>query len=141
MAKKRHRSSVSLPWEQGLVASWFSGGVPRVRLALALLALVLTVGLVGARAAGRAKRAETLAAIGMAHEGVLRFRDREGRCPRSLGELLRPPSPGAQYLREEPRDAWGRLLRIRCSGAGRADQIRVVSAGADGSFDDLDNLE
>ena len=140
LARKRHRTAVTLPWEQGLGASLLADGVSRLRFALALLAAGALVWAVASRTVARNREAETLAAIGVAHRAVLAFRDREGRCPASLDELMHPPSPGARYLRKVPRDAWGQTLRIRCAGSGTADQIEVTSAGPDGSFDDIHNL-
>ncbi|MCA9602390.1 MAG: type II secretion system protein GspG [Myxococcales bacterium] len=83
---------------------------------------------------------ETRGAIGVAHRAVLAFRDREGRCPRSIEELLHPPSTGSHFLHAVPLDGWGHPLWIRCHGDGRADEIEVISAGPNGAWGDDDNI-
>ncbi|MCA9580235.1 MAG: type II secretion system protein GspG [Myxococcales bacterium] len=88
----------------------------------------------------RAHMRETRANIESAHRAVQAFRDAEGRCPRSLQELLAPPTPGVRFLRDIPRDGWGHTLRVRCpssDGVGAAD---VLSAGPSGSFLVDDNV-
>ena len=141
MGRRKHNSSIALPWEQRFFRGAIRGRAAQFRMGLALAATVVLGGWLVARARQQQDLRDTRATIGMVHRAVLAFRDREGRCPRDLDELLRPPSAGARDLRALPRDAWGNLLRVRCVGEGRAQDIEVVSAGDDGSFDDLNNIE
>jgi hypothetical protein len=102
-----------------------------------------------------ARRADVRATRATLHEvqrAARAFVNDIGRCPRSTGELVHPPRSGVHYLHEQPVDAWGRAVLLRCSVSGAAlpgvagtpqpshTDIEVLSAGPSGSFLDDDNI-
>lgn len=141
MPNKRTKSpSVALPWEQNFGAALRAGRWPRLRVVLPVVLLFALGATILWKARYDAQVRETRGAIGVAHRAVLAFRDREGRCPRSIEELLHPPSTGSHFLHAVPLDGWGHPLWIRCHGDGRADEIEVISAGPNGAWGDDDNI-
>jgi len=135
MAKRSERKSqVTLPWEPrtGLVRDLLSGR--RVRLVPVVLGAALAVSFVGQHAIEQRDLSRTRDVIDDTHRAVARFRADMGRCPSTLRELVHPPRSGAHYLPNEPVDAWGRPLWVRCPGRYDPDGEDVVSAGPSGSF-------
>jgi hypothetical protein len=57
-----------------------------------------------------------------------------------MTELVHPPRSGVRYLDEEPLDAWGQPLWVRCPGRYDEDDADVVSAGPSGNFLNDDNI-
>ena len=141
MARSKQSRSIALPWERN------SGGVRGLftasgwRFGVLLVALIPLALFFERRASNDARMRVTRASVASAHRAVWAFRDREGRCPHSLDELLRPPTPGSRDLRELPTDGWGHLLYVRCHAKGSATDVEVISAGPSGSFQDDDNVQ
>lgn len=118
---------IFFPWER-------AGGFLR-RLGLGRARPVLLVGIVlgvlvviGSRERHRAGVRQTRAELLVARDAVDRWlADHDGKCPRSLNDLVRE-----EYVGDIPRDAWGRPLRLVCP-AGRAEaRYELMSDGADG---------
>lgn len=82
----------------------------------------------------------TRVAIDRLHHAVTAFRLDFGRCPSTMTELVHPPRSGVRYLDEEPRDAWGNALWVRCPARYDEDGVDVVSAGPSGNFLIDDNI-
>lgn len=140
MAGTRRKGGITLPWEQG--GAWFRELLAGPRWKVALLIVVLGVAAWGLwrAAAERARLRETRAAIAEVRRAIDSFRTDLGRCPRSVSELVDPPRPRRRYLREVPRDGWGRPLYVKCPGRFDPNGADVVSAGPSGSFFDDDNV-
>jgi hypothetical protein len=83
---------------------------------------------------------ETRVVIDRVHRALTAFRLDFGRCPSSMTELVHPPRSGVRYLDEEPLDAWGQPLWVRCPGRYDEDDADVVSAGPSGNFLNDDNI-
>ena len=135
MAKTRERTSqVTLPWEPrvGLVRDLLSGR--RIRLVPMALAGLFAIGFVADHAIAERDLGRTRDVIDRTHRAIAHFRADMGRCPSTIRELVHPPRTGAHYLENEPLDAWGRPLWVRCPGRYDADGEDVVSAGPSGSF-------
>lgn len=135
MAKRAERTrQVTLPWEPrtGFVRDLLSGR--RIRLVPVFLGVLLAIGFVARHAADQRDVARTRDVIDDTHRAVARFRADMGRCPSTIRELVHPPRTGAHYLPNEPLDAWGRALWVRCPGRYDTDGEDVVSAGPSGNF-------
>lgn len=137
---RRTRSDVALPWESR--GAWLRELLAGKRWKLLLLFLLLIWGISRIYAVGdRSRRVrQTYVAITETRRAVDRFQLEVGRCPRSLTELVHPPRTRSNYLREVPRDGWGRILRVRCPAQDDPDGADVISAGPSGSFTVDDNL-
>jgi hypothetical protein len=137
----RRKRGISLPWEERptRLRGLLSGA--RFQAILALLVVVGLSALLWKAADQRSRVRETRMAIAEVRTAVLAFREAEGRCPDRLSELVRPPRAGRRYLREVPRDGWGRRLYVRCPSRHDPDQVDIVSAGPDGSFFEDDNVQ
>lgn len=137
----RRKRGISLPWERrgaqlrGLLAG------PRWKVLLLVLVLAGLGTAIYGSAERRAKERETRMAIAEVHRAVASFRDDIGRCPERTAELVRPPRAGVRYLREIPRDAWGRRLFVRCPSRYDPETVDVVSAGPSGDFFVDDNVQ
>lgn len=140
MAKRRKSSGLALPWEsQGTwIRDLFFGHRARYLPWIALTLIVVYA--VASRALHREQVLETRDTIARVHRGIAAFRVDFGRCPSSMRELVHPPRTGVRYLDEEPRDAWGRALWVRCPARYGPEGEDVVSAGPSGSFLDDDNV-
>jgi general secretion pathway protein G len=136
MAIQREEPKVFFPWERrrGLGFLLRRGGARRsllIAVALGLFALLR-----GVEVRASEVRA-TRAAIGATTDAIAAFRaDHDRACPGSAGELV-----AAGYLRELPRDAWGRPLRIACPGRRDTRGFDVVSDGPDNQPGGLDRVE
>ena len=143
MAKRRKsQSNIALPWENtkgGFFRYWITGA----RLfGLALTIVVIALVVVTFRAQEERERVRTTRqAIEEAREALVRFREEFGRCPRSTIELVHPPSSSRHFLREMPKDGWGRELYVECPGYFDPDDVDVISAGRSGSFLIDDNIQ
>ena len=137
--RRRQQSSVRLPWEDRRGIRRF---FERSRLSIVLGVIVLSVlGLLVTRAArNRQQRSETRAVISTVHRAVRRFRTDMGRCPRDVSELRHPPRGRMTYLHAEPRDAWGRPIRLTCPAPDDPDAEEVISSGPSGDFLVDDNI-
>lgn len=140
MARRKHESTLTMPWESR--GAWLRDFVfgRRVRyLPWLALALGTLAGLVFT-AHRRSEVRTTRRTIDAVHRAVTTFRLDFGRCPASMTELLHPPRSGSHYLDEEPVDAWGNPLWVRCPGRYDPDGEDVVSAGPSGNFLIDDNI-
>lgn len=140
MARTKRRSGISLPWERrGSLRSLLAGA--RWRLWLAAAVVVAIVWTIASAASRREKEHETRVAIAEVRRAIRAFRAETGRCPSSTVELVHPGrSSGRRYLRQMPKDGWGRSLWVRCPGRNDPDGADVISAGPSGSFFVDDNL-
>ena len=141
MARRRQKqSSVRLPWEDRRGIRRF---LERSRLSVVfgLAVFGLLAFLVTRAAANRHRRSETRATIGQIHRAVARFRADQGRCPRTMTEMLHPPRGRMTYLHGEPRDAWGNAILLTCPAPDDPDTQEVVSAGPLGDFLVDDNIQ
>jgi len=79
----------------------------------------------------------TRTAIDSATRAVAAYRaDHDRACPLAIGELV-----ASGYLRETPRDAWGRPVRLSCPSRRDPRGFDVVSDGPDGQPGGLDRVE
>jgi hypothetical protein len=140
MARKKHESALTMPWESrgAWLRELFFGR--RVRYLPWIALAVLSVGGVSWTAHRRAQLRETRLGLDQVHRAVSAFRLDFGRCPSSMTELVHPPRSGVRYLDAEPLDAWGSPLWVRCPGRYDEDDADVVSAGPSRSFLVDDNV-
>lgn len=108
---------------------------------LALASVILLVVLLFRAQEERERERVTRQSIEEVYDALVRFREEFGRCPRSPIELVHPPPTGKRFLREMPRDGWGRELHIECPGYFDPDDVEVISAGRSGSFLVDDNIQ
>jgi hypothetical protein len=131
--------SIAIPWERRgwlreiRIGRWLG----RLAVALAIvLALVWTW-----RSADRSERTRvTRTRIERVRRAVLAFQADFGRCPTGIAELL-APHEHEPYLREPPRDGWGRALWLRCPGRTNPDGADIRSRGPDGTWFGRDEIE
>jgi general secretion pathway protein G len=132
----RRRNRVFFPWEQKRGLAGLLGRV-RLRVALAVLAVVGLVVLVRIREEHAAAVRSTRANITSAINAVAAFRaDHGGACPKAMAELV-----GGGYARDVPIDAWGRPLRLTCPGRKDPQGFDVSSDGPDGLPGGLDRVQ
>jgi len=140
MARKKHESALTMPWEGrgAWVRDLFFGKrvryLPWIVLSVSFVALLLFT------AQRRQETRETRIVIESVHRAITAFRLDFGRCPSSMTELVHPPRAGVRYLDTEPRDAWGEPLWVRCPGRYDEDDADVVSAGPSRNFLNDDNI-
>lgn len=134
ISKRDSSRRIFFPWET-------EGGVRRfVRLAqvgpgLVALALLGFVWVAAARERHASGERQTILALGEVKRAVVRYVvEHEGRCPESL-DLLKP------YLKETPRDGWGRPIRIVCQPTVSDADYIIMSDGPDGLPGGLDRIE
>jgi general secretion pathway protein G len=136
MPIQRDEPKVFFPWERrpGLGSLLRRGGARRaIAVAVALVAFGLLRGVEVRAAEVRATRT----AIDAATRAVAAYRaDHDRACPAAIGELVT-----AGYLRELPRDAWGRPLRLACPSRRDARGFDIASDGPDGQPGGLDRIE
>lgn len=140
--RRRSQSTIALPWENtrgGFLRYWFTGA----RLAgLGLVVVAVALVIITFRAQEERERVRSSRqAVEEVETALVRFREEFGRCPRSTVELVHPPSTGRRFLREMPKDGWGRELHVECPGYFDPDDVDVISAGPSGSFLTDDNIE
>lgn len=129
-----------MPWEGRAGRPWASWSGRRRWLVLGAILLVVALGVAGLARARAERWRRTRLAIDETRRALAAFRREYGRCPGSLEELVRAGRPGRRWLREPPRDGWGRLLYVRCPGHFDPDDADVLSAGPDGDFFDAENV-
>jgi len=140
--KRPKEPRVFFPWERrrGPLGFFGRGRVRLFVLAGVLLGLLYVVHRREEKAA--AVRA-TRATLTVAARAVASYRadhrgsgDQTAGCPRSLGDVV-----AAGYERDEPRDAWGRPLRLVCPGRKDPLGFDLSSDGPDGLPGGLDRVE
>ncbi len=89
----------------------------------------------------QARIRETRAAISELSRAVGSFRADTGRCPKSLAELARPADAASAYMREIPRDGWGRRFGMICPGRRSPDSADIRSMGPDGTWFGMDEID
>lgn len=141
MAKRSRKRGVSLPWEErtSLLSEIFS--LRRWRTLILVAGATLGAFLIWQRADLRARTRATRVAIADVQRAIAHFREDFDRCPRSMVELVHPPSTSARYLEEMPRDGWGRELWVRCPGKADPETADVISSGPSGSLFVDDNVQ
>lgn len=140
MARKKNAAALTMPWESrgAWVRELFFGR--RVRYLPWIALGVLAVGGLFFSAHRRSQVSDTRVQIEGVHRALTAFRLDFGRCPSSMTELVHPPRSGVRYLEEEPRDAWGNPLWVRCPARYDENDDDVVSAGPSGNFLIDDNI-
>ncbi len=138
-SRKKHE--IVLPWESR--SAWLRELVyeGRLRFLPVVLGLLLLLGWTVTAALRRADVEATRRTIDDVHRALDAFRLDYGRCPTTMRELVHPPRTGNHYVDEEPIDAWGNPLWVRCPGRYDPDGADVVSAGPSGNFLDADNVQ
>lgn len=140
MAKRRRRSGVVIPWERhGALVELLRGSW--LRKVLLVGAVVGGVVWAFRHDDERSRIRETRASVAELERAVARFRADHGRCPRGLRELTRPPSGSLVYVREVPRDGWGRAFALVCPGRRSPDVADVRSRGPDGTWFGMDEID
>jgi hypothetical protein len=140
MARKKHETALTMPWESR--GAWLRELLfgRRVRyLPWLVLGLLSVAGLLFS-AHRRGQVRDTRLVIDRVQRAVSAFRLDFGRCPSSMTELVHPPRSGVRYLEVEPLDAWGSPLWVRCPGRYDDSGADVVSAGPSQSFLVDDNV-
>ncbi|MBX7191220.1 MAG: type II secretion system protein GspG [Sandaracinaceae bacterium] len=140
MARKKHESALTMPWQArgAWLRELFFGR--RVRYLPWIVLGVLSLAGLLFSAHRRAQVRQTRVELDRVHRALTAFRLDFGRCPSSMTELVHPPRSGVRYLEEEPLDAWGNPLWVRCPGRYDEDDADVVSAGPSGNFLIDDNI-
>lgn len=136
-ARKRPReTTIWFPWERG--KSFFGRrGVARAKPFAAAIAMMLVLVLLGARERRRTGIRSTRATLGIVAAAVDAYRaDHEKKCPERI-DLLKQEG----YLAIDPKDAWGRPLRLVCPGRKNPDGYDLMSDGPDGQIGGLDRVE
>lgn len=137
MARRRQREqTIFFPWERG--GGIFRGrGMARAKLVFATLGMASLLLLLGARERKKTGIRQTMATIAVVRAGIDAYRaDHERKCPASLDSLK---TEG--YLGIDPKDAWGRPLRLDCPGQKEPDGYDLTSDGPDGEVGGLDRVE
>ncbi len=112
-------------------------GLGRVQPVLLVVGVVAVLVWIGVRERHSAGARDTRASILHARGAVDRYlADHEGGCPQSLNDLV---TQG--YVKQIPRDAWGRPLRLVCPGKHESSAYELMSDGADGLPGGLDRIE
>lgn len=138
--RRKSKRTVRLPWEdRGHGLQRLLGG-SRWKVALLLLAVLGVVAIFYRYADRHNKERITRIAIDDTHRAIADFRAQIGRCPRTVTELVHPPRARTRYLRQVPRDGWGRPLQVRCPALDDPTAAEVVSLGPSGRVTIEDNL-
>ncbi len=135
---RRHKSekTIFFPWERG-APLLRSLGLARARPILAAVALAVVLVILGRRERDRIAVRSTRATIGVVAQSVDAYRaDHDKACPDALGDLKT-----LGYTKVDPKDAWGRPLRLLCPGFSHRDSYDLISDGPDGVFGGLDRVE
>ena len=136
MAGNRGQPRVFFPWEKrrGLRSLF---GRARARQALLVIGTLGLLLLLRAREHHAAQVRATRAEITTTTLALAAFRaDHDKVCPNALGDLV-----VAGYVRELPRDAWGKPLRVTCPGRRDPAGFDVSSDGPDGEPGGTDRVE
>lgn len=140
MRIRRRRERVSLPWEARESVWGRLARAARWRSLLVWSVLLLACVVLYRYAREEIRHRDTEVAIARVKQAIERFRLDIGRCPESVGELIRPPLSQKHYLQSTPKDGWGRPLSIRCPGYF-GEEADVISAGPSGSLLIDDNVQ
>jgi general secretion pathway protein G len=136
MARKQREKTIFFPWERT------GSTLRRLGLARALPVVWVVAGvglfvLLGARERSASGIRATRATLAVVSKGVDAYRaDHEGACPKEVADLQ---TKG--YLDFDPKDAWGRPLRLLCPGFANPRRYDLMSDGPDGIFGGLDRVE
>ncbi len=135
----RRIRSIVIPWER-------SGWLREIRLGRWIVRATAALAIVGAigwtwRHTERTERTRvTRARIERVRRAVLAFQADFGRCPQGIAELV-TPREHEPYLREAPRDGWGRTFFFRCPGRTSPDGADIRSRGPDGTWFGRDEID
>lgn len=134
--KRPREQTIFFPWERS--PSFFGRrGVTRAKPFAAALVMVLVLILLGARERRRTGVRATRATLGIVAAALDAYRaDHERKCPDNL-DLLKTEG----YLAIDPKDAWGRPLRLVCPGRKNPESYDLMSDGPDGQIGGLDRVE
>jgi general secretion pathway protein G len=136
MARRRTEPRVFFPWER---KKGFLGALARARLrqVLIVVGVITLVVILRNREERAAAVRATRASITTAERAIWSFRaDHGGDCPKSLSDLV-----AGGYVHDEPRDAWGRSLRMVCPGRKDPQGFDLSSDGPDMQPGGLDRVE
>lgn len=138
MTRRRRTAEerIFFPWEsRGGVRYWLGlGRVRSVVVGAAVVGFIVVIGVRERRQAGIRQTRATLLDASHAVDSFMAGHD--GACPPDL-------RTAAAYakLKEPPRDAWGRPLRLVCPGRLEGSRYELMSDGPDGKPGGLDRIE
>ena len=136
MAKRASEPKIRFPWE-GRAGLFRNLGLGRLRPFLAAAGILCCLFLIGARERREAGVRQTRATLLGARRAVdLHLATHDGGCPSSLAAVAENGR-----LDGEPRDAWGRPLRLVCPGRFEGMAYELMSDGPDGDPGGLDRIE
>lgn len=132
---RRGEQRIFFPWEgRGSLFRRLRHG--RIRPILAVVAAVALLWSIAVRERQRAGVRQTRATLLRVRDAVNAYlADHEGGCPQTLAQLE------PYGVRTEPRDAWGRPLRLICPGRRDGARYELMSDGPDGRPGGLDRIE
>jgi len=114
----------------------------RAKLVFAALGMALFLLLLGARERKKTGIRSTLATISVVRSAIDAYRaDHERKCPPSLDALRAEGYLTSPTGLIEPKDAWGKPLRLDCPGQKEPDGYDLTSDGPDGEIGGLDRVE
>lgn len=136
-----------MPKDRSIVIPWERRGFWReLRIGRWLGRLTLVCALVFAiwgtwRRADVAERTRvTRTTITRIRHAVLAFKADFGKCPDGIHDLV-APRDHEPYLRDVPRDGWGRDFDFRCPGRKEPDTADIRSRGPDGTWFGRDEID
>jgi general secretion pathway protein G len=134
--RKPAEQRIFFPWEGrgGLVRRLRVGRVRPVLLVVVALGFLLVVGMRERNRAGIRQTRATLLSVREALDAYMA--DHDGSCPPGLEAVAESGN-----LKEVPRDAWGRPLRLVCPGKREGSPYELMSDGPDGKPGGLDRIE
>ena len=127
---------IVFPWEGrggGLRRFLRLGRLKPFLLVAAVLAVLFAIGARERRASGVRQTRATLVGVRRSVESYVA--DHDGGCPPTLAAAVDFGRDG------EPRDAWGRPLRLVCPGRFEGAPFELMSDGPDGEPGGLDRIE
>ncbi|MBK6514814.1 MAG: type II secretion system protein GspG [Polyangiaceae bacterium] len=136
MRRKAREQTIFFPWERpGSFVRRL--GLSRARIFFAFAFFVGLFVVLGVRERRTIGVRLTRATIGVVAKGVDKYRaDHQGKCPADLAALK-----AEGYIAFDPKDAWGRELRLLCPGFTNTQGYDLMSDGPDGAFGGLDRVE
>lgn len=136
MKRRRREQTIFFPWERS--APLFRGlGLSRARPFVAAFGMLVLLGLLGLRERRKVGVRATRSMIAVVARGLDAYRaDHDMACPADLNTLKLQG-----YISVDPRDAWGRPLRLLCPGFSTPASYDLWSDGPDGLFGGLDRVE
>src|SRR3954468_9950802 len=135
MRRRPREQTIFFPWERG--GGFFRRRGSRVGPVAAARGMIVLLLVLGARERRLVGIRSTRATIGLVASAVDAYRaDHERRGPATL-DALKVES----YLAADPKDAWGRPIRLVCPGRRDPQGYELMSDGPDREMGGLDRVE